>query len=159
MADKDEASKAKTPWIPMIVVALFCSGLSGAGVYFLNQQNNHTETVEAKKPVVAPMPIYVKIDPFTVNIKSDSARQRLLYSGVTFKLGDKETEKFLAEHIVEIRSRMLMLVADSKAEDLVTPEGKAILIGKIMDMFKLPFSEPQPDLKIAEALFTDFIVQ
>lgn len=166
MSDKDQSQqKTKTPWIPMLAIALFCSGISGGAVYYLSHKEISEKVVgtedksKAKEPVVVAAPIYLKIAPFTVNIKSDSARPRLLYSGVSFKLGDHETEKFLSEHMVEIRSRMLMLVADSKAEELVTPEGKAILTAKIMDMFKLPFSEPQPELAVTEALFTDFIVQ
>ncbi|MBI6882547.1 flagellar basal body-associated FliL family protein [Pseudomonas putida] len=166
MSDKDQAQKAKTPWIPMIAVALFCSGLTGAGVWYVTHQEiaekaaaGGIDDKKSKVPVVAETPIYLKIAPFTVNIKSDDRRQRLLYSGVSFKLGNAETEKFLNEHMVEIRSRLLMLVADSKAEDLVTPEGKAILTGKIMNMFTLPFSAPQPELVVKEVLFTDFIVQ
>lgn len=165
MSDKDNSQKAKTPWIPILAVALLCSGLSGGAVYYLSHKEISEKTVgsedagKPKEPLVVAAPIYLKIAPFTVNIKSDSARPRLLYSGVSFKLGDKETEKFLSEHMVEIRSRMLMIVADCKAEDLVTPEGKAALTTKIMDMFKLPFSAPQPELSVTEALFTDFIVQ
>jgi len=165
MSDKDGTQKAKTPWIPMLAIALLCSGISGGAVYYLSHKEisekvaGSDEIPKAKEPLVVAAPIYLKIAPFTVNIKSDSPRPRLLYSGVSFKLGDKETEKFLTEHMVEIRSRMLMLVADSKAEELVTPEGKAILTAKIMDMFKLPFSAPQPELSVTEALFTDFIVQ
>lgn len=165
MSNNDSSQKAKTPWIPMLAIALLCSGISGGAVYYISHQEiaekviGSDESGKAKEPVVVAAPIYLKIAPFTVNIKSDTARPRLLYSGVSFKLGDKETEKFLSEHVVEIRSRLLMIVADSKAEDLVTPEGKAALNAKIMDMFKLPFSAPQPELSVTEALFTDFIVQ
>lgn len=168
MSDKETPAKAKTPWIPLILVGVVCSAITGGGVYWLGHQQ--LEDVKAsfetgakgKKPaapVVVETPIYLKIAPFTVNIKSDDRRPRLLYSGITFKLGDKESEKFLNEHMVEIRSRLLMLVADSKAELLVTPEGKAELTNKIKDMFKLPFSEPQPEIVVNEVLFTDFIVQ
>lgn len=152
----------------MIFIALFCSGATGGGVYWVTnkhiQEQVAADTTSGKSkkpaaPIVVEAPIYLKIAPFTVNIKSDDRRQRLLYSGVSFKLGNAETEKFLTEHMIEIRSRLLMLVADSKAEDLVTPEGKSALSGKIMEMFKLPFSEPQPALVVNEVLFTDFIVQ
>jgi flagellar FliL protein len=158
MSDKDQAPKAKTPWIPMIAIAVICCGITGGGMYFLNHKEANDEEAKKKAPIVAVAPIYLKIDPFTVNIKSDT-KPRLLYSGISLKLGNAETQKFLSEHLVEIRSRMLMIVADSKAEELVTPDGKAILTGKILDMLKLPFATPQPELAINELLFTDFIVQ
>jgi flagellar FliL protein len=171
MSDKETASNTKTKWLPIVLVAAMCSGTVGGAVYWLGQKQleqalatvdkSGANTKKPAVPVVIETPIYLKIAPFTVNIKSDDprARARLLYSGVTFKLGNKETEKFLSEHMVEIRSRLLMLVADSKAEVLVTPEGKAALTNQIMDMLKLPFSDPQPEIVVNEVLFTDFIVQ
>lgn len=168
MSDK-ETAKSKTPWIPMILVGVICSGIAGGSVYWFGHKqleevkaSFEASGVKAKKPtapVVVETPIYLKIAPFTVNIKSDDRRPRLLYSGISFKLGDKESEKFLTEHMTEIRSRLLMLVADCKAEVLVTPEGKAELTTKIKEMFKLPFSDPQPAIVVNEVLFTDFIVQ
>jgi flagellar FliL protein len=170
MSEKETSSNNKTKWLPIVLVAFVCSGTVGGGVYWLGQKQLAQALESAEKsgalpkksaPVVVETPIYLKIAPFTVNIKSDDprSRARLLYSGVTFKLGNKESEKFLSEHMVEIRSRLLMLVADSKAEVLVTPEGKSALTNQIMDMLKLPFSDPQPEIVVNEVLFTDFIVQ
>jgi flagellar FliL protein len=167
MSDNQTPAKAKTPWIPLILVGVICSGIAGGSAYWFGHKQ--LEEVKAsfdggkgKKPtvpVVVETPIYLKIAPFTVNIKSDDRRPRLLYSGISFKLGNKESETFLAEHMTEIRSRLLMLVADCKAEILVTPEGKADLTNRIKEMLKLPFSDPQPEIVVNEVLFTDFIVQ
>lgn len=168
MSDKQTPAKAKTPWIPLILVGVICSGIAGGSAYWFGHKQleevkaSFDASGKSKKssaPVVVETPIYLKIAPFTVNIKSDDRRPRLLYSGISFKLADKESEKFLNEHMTEIRSRLLMLVADCKAEVLVTPEGKADLTNRINEMLKLPFSDPQPEIVVNEVLFTDFIVQ
>lgn len=161
MSSTDSKQKAKTPWMPIALMVFLASGVSGGGAYYFLSKKFESAAASSSEaaPIVAVAPIYLKIAPFTVNVKSDDRRPHLLYSGVSFKIGDIATQDFLNQHMTELRSRLLLLVADSKAEELVTTEGKDALAGKIKDIFKVPFTEPQPALLVNEVLFTDFIVQ
>jgi flagellar protein FliL len=162
MSAAETQQKPKKSILPILISAVLAVGGLGAGAaYYFTQHANSGDVTkeEVVKPIVVETPIYVKIAPFTVNIKSDDNRPRLLYSGISFKVGNAETEKLLTEHMTELRSRLLLLVAESSAQVLVTPEGKLDLNYRILGMFEKPFATPQPELEVNEVLFTDFIVQ
>jgi len=84
---------------------------------------------------------------------------RLLYTGISLRVGDKETADFINEYMPQLRSKLLVMIADLKVEDLATPEGKNALKANILALFDQPFATPQPKLKVDEVLFNEFIVQ
>lgn len=152
-------AKAKTPWLPILLAALLAGGMSaGAGWYF-NKDKAQSEAVvvEVLKPKD---PIYVKVDPFTVNLAAESnMRQRLLHAGLWLRVGDEETAEFLKKHMPQLRSRLLLLAAESTPEQLTTDEGKQALSTKVMQTMETPFTNPQPALNITEVLYSEFVIQ
>ena len=75
------------------------------------------------------------------------------------KVADAASEALLKEHMPEVRSRLLMLMASQKADTLITPAGKEALTAQILKLFDVPLATPQPPLNIQGVLFSDFIVQ
>ena len=118
-----------------------------------------TRKLKRSEPVKAPTPLFVPISPFTVNLQSATDEQHLLYIGLSLKVGDAATEALLKEHMPEVRSRLLLLMASQKAAELVTPAGKDTLTAQILALFNKPLTSPQPPLAIDGVLFSDFIVQ
>ncbi|WP_408601856.1 flagellar basal body-associated FliL family protein [Pseudomonas sp. PLMAX] len=151
-------SKQKTQWLPMILVAAICSGASVGGFYLLSKKDDAASKAKVEEVVVAPKPIFVKVAPFTVNLNSERS-SRLLYTGISLRVGDKETADFINEYMPQLRSKLLVMIADLKVEDLATPEGKNALKANILALFDQPFATPQPKLKVDEVLFNEFIVQ
>ena len=163
MANPESTGKS-TPWLVIVLLILLCSGGSAAGIYFLmgsGKLSGLTGGAEAapSEPVKSPTPLFVPISPFTVNLQGEPGEQRLLYIGLSLKVGDQATETLLKEHMPEVRSRLLMLMASQKASELITPAGKDALTAQILGLFGTPLTSPQPPLAIDGVLFSDFIVQ
>ncbi len=159
MANSSTSSGKK--WLLIVLLMVLISSATAAGVYLLLDQGGQAQAAEETAPesVVAPEPIFVKIDPFTVNISGDEYGNRLLYVGLSLRVGNEETRDLLTSHMPQVRSRMLMLFADQNAQALTSPDGKTRLSGEVMNLFDIPLAEPQPELAISDVLFTDFIVQ
>ncbi|MCQ4347289.1 flagellar basal body-associated protein FliL [Pseudomonas stutzeri] len=163
MANPESAGKS-TPWLVIVLLLLLCSAGSAAAVYFLFGGAKlgalgGEASAAAAAPAKAPTPRFVPISPFTVNLQGEPAGQRLLYIGLSLRVGDAATEALLKEHMPEVRSRLLMLMASQKASELITPAGKEALTAQILALFNAPLTSPQPPLAIDGVLFSDFIVQ
>ncbi|MGC3874878.1 flagellar basal body-associated protein FliL [Halomonas sp. GXIMD04776] len=164
MAKNQSEKKNGKPWWLLGIVIIVISMASSAGVYYLLDLNtpanadDHQPEEEAKA-VVAPTPIFVTVSPFTVNVQSDNYEQRLLYIGLSFKVGNEETAGLIEQNMPQLRSRLLLLLSDQNAEELTRPAGKKAVASEILALFDEPFSDPQPDLAIDDVLYTDFIVQ
>nr|WP_299239855.1 flagellar basal body-associated protein FliL [uncultured Halomonas sp.] len=162
MAKNQSEKKGGKPWWLLGIVIIAISMASSAGVYYLLDLNNPVnadDSVPEANAIVAPAPIFATVPPFTVNVQSENYEQRLLYIGLSFKVDNEETAALIAQNMPQLRSRLLLLLSDQYAEELTRPEGKEALAGKILTLFDEPFSDPQPDLAIADVLYTDFIVQ
>jgi len=152
-------AKAKTPWVAIFLAALMAGGMSAGAAWFINKDKGPAEAavVEVIKPKD---PIYVKVDPFTVNLAAESnTRQRLLHAGLWLRVDDQDTADFLKKHMPQLRSRLLLLAAESTPEQLTTDEGKLALSAKVMKTMEMPFTTPQPVLNITEVLYSEFVIQ
>ncbi|MHB0775311.1 flagellar basal body-associated protein FliL [Halomonas sp. WWR20] len=154
------ADKRRKPWWLIGLLIVLLSVGSSLGVYFFmsSQSMADSEVQEPEAPVQPPVPVFVTVNPFTVNLQSDYDH-RLLYVGLSLRVGDESTREFLMEHMPEVRSRLLLLLSNQQAEELVTAEGKQQLTRQILAIFDTPMSEPQPPLAVNDVLFSDFIVQ
>lgn len=150
--------KAKTPWLAMCALAVGCSAASGGAVYMMDKRDHKPEVAAEAKPLVAEKPIFVKVAPFTVNLNSERS-SRLLYTGITLEVGDQATADFLTEYATPLRSRLLVMMGNLKYEDVTKPEGKDAVKASIQALLAQPFATPQPELKVKEVLFSEFIIQ
>ncbi|MAX33362.1 flagellar FliL protein [Onishia taeanensis] len=157
---KSSTSSGKK-WLLVVLLMVLVSSATAAGVYLLLDTDSQAQAAEnaEPEPVEAPDPIFVKIDPFTVNISGEDYGNRFLYIGLTLQVADEKTRDLLINHMPQVRSRMLMLFADQSVEDLTSPDGKTRLSAEVLGLFDTPLTEPQPELAISDVLFTDFIVQ
>ncbi|GAB2798600.1 hypothetical protein GCM10027040_26690 [Halomonas shantousis] len=151
--------KRRKPWWLIGLLIVLLSVGSSLGVYFfMNSPSVANETQAVEPPPQPPVPVFVTINPFTVNLQSDYDN-RLLYVGLSLRVGDEATRDFLMEHMPEVRSRLLLLLSNQQAEELVTSAGKKKLTAEILAIFDTPMSDPQPTLTVNDVLFSDFIVQ
>jgi len=152
---KTGGGSRKLLWIiSILAVVSVCA--AGAALYMVMGQS------ESRAAQVVPerrAPIFVKIDPFTVNLADDTHGSRLLYTGISLKVGDQQTQDILLEHMPQVRSRLLMLLSGQESRELTRPDGRLQLAEKIMATLQPPMTEHQPDLIIEDVLFTEFIVQ
>ncbi|XGA80162.1 flagellar basal body-associated protein FliL [Halomonas sp. CH40] len=157
MAESSGGSK-KLLWI-MIILVLLSSGGAAAAIYMVMNQTNNGNGEQAQEAVPQRQsPIFVEVEPFTVNLADDRA-SRLLYTGITLRVGDEESKTILEEHMPQVRSRLITALSAMQANDLTSPEGKELLSQRIRNRLEVPLTENQPPLELREVLFTEFIVQ
>ncbi|MNS59068.1 flagellar basal body-associated protein FliL [compost metagenome] len=108
-------------------------------------------------PVIPP-PIFVPLDAFTVNLKSEDG-DRFLHTGLSLKVADAETQTRLAQYLPEARSRILLLLSARQPADLATVEGKRKLADDIRTTIAQPFATGLPAQRVLDVLFTSFVVQ
>jgi flagellar FliL protein len=158
MAETSGGSK-KLLWIMIILVLLSSAGAAAAIYMVINQGDGGTADAEMQQSMEREPPIFMRIEPFTVNLADGSYGSRLLYTGVTLRVGSDESKAILEDHMPQVRSRLLMLLSGMQADELTSTEGKQQLAKAIVDRLNVPLTENQPPLDLREVLFTEFIVQ
>ncbi len=158
MADSPNRS-SKFGWL-IALMAVLLVALVAINMYLLLSDDGDNDSEQPVEQVEAPRPvIYVKIDPFTVNLQGDLCGQRLLYVGLSLQVADSETERHVLEHMPQLRSRLLMLLSGQSSQSVATQDGKEQLKASILALFQKPHGEEQPELQVDDVLFTEFIVQ
>jgi flagellar FliL protein len=155
---ESKGGSRKLLWImiALVMMAIIAAGLS---VYLVLQSSSEGEPPEEVVVERRP-PIFVEIEPFTINMKSSGGVSHLLYVGMTFKVGSEETREIMHEHMPQVRSRLLMQLSAEDVDELTSIEGKTQLAERLItSLQEPPLSEFQPELALEEVLFTEFIVQ
>ncbi len=122
--EKEEAGeekprkKSKLPLVIGLVVLLAAAG--GGGYFFLQGKS---EQAPEQKPVAAKAPIFVALEPFTVNLSSDEGEQYLQVAA-TLKVLDPSAVDAIKLHMPEVRHRMLTLLASKKPSQISSGEGR-----------------------------------
>lgn len=150
---KINASKKR---IFVIALGVIVAIAVAAGVgYFLSNNRMGPPTAAAH---VLEIPIFIALEPFTVNLQSEG-RPRFLHIGVTLKVRDAKSQEQVAQYLPEARSRLLMLLSNRKPESLSTPEDKNQLSAEILKTLNKPFSSGPAPQQITDVVFTAFVVQ
>tara|TARA_Y100001947_G_scaffold157223_1_gene167063 strand:- start:1822 stop:2301 length:480 start_codon:yes stop_codon:yes gene_type:complete len=155
MAESSGGSK-KLLWV-MIILVLLSSAGAAAAIYLVLDQRDSGE-VQQQTIELTP-PVFTRIEPFTVNLADDRYGSRLLYTGITLRVGNEQSKTIIEEHMPQVRSRLLILLSGKQANELTSTEGKEELAQAIISRLNVPLTENQPPLDLREVLFTEFIVQ
>lgn len=151
--------KSRKLLIGVLMLALMAAG-GAAGYLYLSKSDSAllADGTEKAEPIEVVEPIFVKVGPMTVNIRSNLG-DRLLYISMMVKVKDETTEGFLQKQMPDINNRLLILLSQQTAESLNAVGGKEVAAENILAALNRPFADPQPELGIESVLFQDFIVQ
>jgi flagellar FliL protein len=153
-------TRSKKLWWLIITLVILSVATASFAVYLVLRSTDGSGSGDKVAFSERRKPIFVEIEPFTINISSSSGASRLLYIGMTFKVGNEETREILEGYMPQVRSRLLMHLSDEKVDNFGGAEGKAKLAEDLMvTLQEPPLAEHQPELAIEEILFTEFIVQ
>ncbi len=150
----------KTPWLLIVLLLIGAAGTAVGGTYFYMSGSDPEagiETAEKEPPPPPPEPVFVAVEPFTVNLQD--ARGRILYVGVSLKVADEAVASRLTGHMPQVRNRILMTLTSQEADTLTTLEGKQALAQTLRATVSEPFVAEAEPLKVSDVLFTNFIVQ
>ena len=146
MAEASGGSK-KLLWIMIVLVLLSSAGAAAAIYLVLDQRGGNAEHDETLQKIEHVPPVFTRIDPFTVNLADDRYGSRLLYTGITLRVGDEQSKAIIEEHMPQVRSRLLILLSGKQANELTSTEGKEALAQAIINRLNVPLTENQPLVK------------
>ena len=140
----------------IIAGAVLALGLAGGGAwYFMGGKKDTAEHKEVKKIIT---PVFVAIEPFTVNLQPENGEQYLQLS-FSLQMESPEQVELVKQNMPKVRSRLLMLLSSKKGSELITSDGKQQLAAEIIGQIKQPFAAGGPQQDVMEVLFTSFIIQ
>lgn len=168
---KGGKSKAKLLIIVGIVLAVLLAG-GGAAAFFLTKKG-HDETAAAgedaeaeeqdapkakkkakKKAKSDQPPIFVSLDPFTVNL-SDEDADRFAQIQMVLEVSEKSVDEELKVQLPAVRNAILLLLSSKSARELLTLEGKQKLAAEVVAATAARIG----DDKVESVHFAQFIVQ
>jgi len=118
-----------------------------------------------KKP-----PVFVSLEPFTVNLSSE-ASDRYLQVGIDLKVSTPDVADKIKVHLPEIRNAILLILTSKKVDELNKIEGKNHLRAEIRDAVNKPIglykAPPEhsdllkwtPKKGAVDVLLTSFVIQ
>lgn len=138
----------------MLALAVLTALAAGGGATFYVLRGNVVQAA----PAAPVKPIFVTLEPLTVNVQGES-RQRFLHVGVTLKVGDEKAQARINEAMPELRSRLLLLLSNRDPAGLATLEDKLALAELIRTELNRPVAKGLPPQGIDGVGFTAFVLQ
>lgn len=139
----------------VLALAVLSTLAAGGGAAVFVMRGNAVLAAPAPKPV---KPIFVTLEPLTVNVLPD-ARQRFLHVGLTLKVNDEKAQARVNEAMPELRSRLLLLLSNRDPAGLASLEDKLALADQIRTELNRPVAKGLPPQGIEGVGFTAFVLQ
>jgi flagellar FliL protein len=156
-ADAKPKSRKKLILLGFVALALIAGAVAAWFLLFNNDAAAKDPTnVAAKHSVPVGPPVFVVLDPFTVNLQPEG---QFLQASFTLQMETAEDSQTLKNYLPQVRSRLLMLLSSSQANELATPEGKKKLLLEITENVQQPFSEGLKPVKVLNVFITAFVIQ
>jgi flagellar FliL protein len=159
-------SKKKLFLIVAILVLLLAGGGAAAWLFMGNDGGHEAEgpapakTKAKSKSKAKPgaPPVYMALEPFTVNLQRENGDQ-FLQVGITVQVGNQEEVESMKVYMPLLRSRLLMLLSSKKASEIETAEGKKKLQEEITKQLQQPFAPQGEPQEVSGVFFTSFVIQ
>jgi len=173
--------KSKKLLIIIVAVVLILVIAGGAAAFLLMKSSGDSEhddedaVEETDKPVKkaskkkdhgAP-PVFINLDPFTVNLVPETGDQYLQVA-LSLELDNPESQAQLALLMPRIRNNVTLLLSSKKASELLPKDGKEKLAVEIQEEINSAIEPPSknkkgeiipPEGPVISVLFTSFIIQ
>ncbi len=149
--------KSKKKLFIMLGGLLLIVGGSGGAWYFMGDADHAEAGKQAKHEPLKP-PVFVAMEPFTVNLQQESVDQYLQVA-FTLQVASQEQVEQIKLYMPLVRSRILLLLSSKKASELVSADGKKKLQEEILAQVKLPFTPQAAPQAVSGVLFTSFVIQ
>lgn len=174
-----EPPKKSKKLLIIILAVVLLIVLGGGAAFFLLKKNDHSEddeevTEEVAKPKkkekkkdAHALPIFVNMDPFTVNLVPETGDQYLQVA-LSLELEDPTEEIAVKAQMPKIRNNVTLLLSSKKASELLPKEGKEHLAETLKDEINAVIEPPKknkkgeiisPEGPVKSVLFTSFIIQ
>lgn len=166
-ASADPPKKSKKLLIILSLLFVLILGVGLAGVYWLfftgnGEEEEVAQEVQkpAKKKAKESAPVYVALEPFTVNLIPEQTDQ-FLQLVLSVEVEDVVAGDRVKMYTPKIRNNVMLLLSSKKASELLTKEGKEALAHEIRGLMNdvLSPGHEENDGPVKDVLFTSFIIQ
>lgn len=157
-ADAPVAGKSKKKLLIIIAVAVLILVIIGGGATFLLMKKSSPAKEKEHKTEPAKAPVFLPLEPFTVNLQSDGGDKYLQIS-MTLQVQDEEQVNLIKANMPQVRSRLLLLLSSKDASEILSADGKEKLVNEIIDKVTQPFIPKGEPQKVSGVFFTSFVVQ
>ena len=140
----------------MVAAAVLLIAAGGGAWFFMG--NKATEEGAPAKQAPPKPPVFIAMDPFTVNLQPEGIEQYLQVQ-FTLQVADETQVELIKLYMPLVRSRLLLLLSSKKPSELSTPEGKKKLQDEITATIKQPFTPQSPPQGVTGVFFTSFVIQ
>lgn len=158
MSSRKESKRSNKGLLVLFALVALAGAGFGGYTWWTTQQNAQTVSEEEKRPNM-PQPIFMELEPFTVNLAGVEGPDRVLYIHVTLRLANEKSRKQLHEYLPEVRSRLLLLLSEQKSKNIETHDGKLQLMKEIKQTLTPTLIPGDTDQDISNVLFTTFILR
>ena len=169
-----EAPKKSKKLLIIILAVVLVLILAGGGAAFMLMSGNHADEDDEnaeevvkpkkakKKDAPAAPPVFVNLEPFTVNLVPETGDQYLQVV-LSIELENPEADLAMKSLMPRIRNNITLLLSSKKASELLPKEGKEQLAAALKDEINSvvnPGSKKGSDEgPVVSVLFTSFIIQ
>ena len=178
-AEGAEAPRKSKKLLIILLALVLVVALAGGGALVLMKKAEHAEdddeaaeeTVKSKKKDKKKdahvAPVFVNLDPFTVNLVPETGDQYLQVT-LSLELDEALSEPMLKAQMPKIRNNITLLLSAKKASELLPKEGKEHLAEGLKDEINSAIEPPKknkkgeliiPEGPVKSVLFTSFIIQ
>jgi flagellar FliL protein len=158
-ADAAPAKSNKKRFFIILGTVLLLLIAGGAGAWYMFGSNAQHDGKTAANAALAKPPVFMALEPFTVNLQTEEGVQQFLQVGMTLQVGDQAQSDLIRLYLPQVRSRLLMLLSSKKASEILTVEGKKKLAGEVLGQVKDSFSGKTAKPAISDVFFTSFVIQ
>ena len=155
-AEAPVVKKSKKKLILIILILLLAGG-GGAAWYFLIHKAHDGAAKQAKVEAPKP-PVFMVMEPFTVNLQSEGTDQ-FLQTAFTLQVATQEQVDQLKLYMPQVRSRLLLLLSSKRAAEINTADGKKKLGTDIISAVNQPFTPGGKKQEVTDVFFTSFVIQ
>jgi flagellar FliL protein len=161
--------KSKKLLIIMLSVVLVLVLAGGATAFLLlsgshaDEDDEYAEETEKpkkakKKAAPSEPPVFVNLEPFTVNLVPETGDQYLQVV-LSLELENAEADMALKSLMPRIRNNITLLLSSKKASELMPKEGKEQLAKALKGEVNAVLEGEAEDGPVKSVLFTSFIIQ
>ena len=144
----------KKLFIVLGLVLVLAGGGAGAWFFLQPGATPATAATAEKKP-----PVFVTLEPFTVNLLPENG-DHYLQVGVVYQVGGDKAVDAMKTYMPVVRSRILLLLSGKHPSDLSQLEGKQKLVGELLVAARESLPEgANPERGIDGAFLSAFVIQ
>ncbi len=155
------AANKKRRLLPALGAVAAIAAAGGGGAWWYNSQQPVDPAAKPEAPnAEAPKPpVFVNLEPFTVNLKNDGSADHYLQVGIALQVAGPEASDAIKLHQPVIRGKILLLLSSKGATELAGLEAKNALAAEILAATRAPLPGTDPKKGVLAVHFASFIIQ